>query len=182
MKTNKKPQYLNVYKYGYRYPKMVHPFYNIKQFFKNIRKAHQRATKGFCDEDLYEWNSFILILLENSLKDFDRINQEKQISCPDSGDYVTMESWHNFILTLVDKLHNCNCNYPEVSSNKYAEDYYTYFNDAFNKYKNVPVDDPEFKKIKQKFDDEEKNVKERQIANAKEAIKLIYENFYNMWL
>ena len=59
---------LNVFTYGYNAPR--HIFANIKQFFHNVRFAWQRATRGYCDFDLFDLDSFYSQLFVDSLEDF----------------------------------------------------------------------------------------------------------------
>lgn len=62
---------LNVFTYGYLNWK--HPFHNIKMFFRNIRRAWQRATKGYCDWDVFDldqyWQGMMICSLEDLRKE-----------------------------------------------------------------------------------------------------------------
>lgn len=45
---------------------------NIKQFFKNIKYAWQRATRGFADPDWWEFDSYLSQTISGCLKEFDK--------------------------------------------------------------------------------------------------------------
>jgi len=63
---------LNVLRYGYYKGGLASIPNNIKQFFKNIKYAYQRITKGYCDFDVWELSDYYLKLFYytlNSLAD-----------------------------------------------------------------------------------------------------------------
>lgn len=45
---------------------------NIKQFFKNIKYAWQRATRGFSDPDCWEFDSYLSRIISGGLKTLDK--------------------------------------------------------------------------------------------------------------
>lgn len=45
---------------------------NIKQFFKNIKYAWQRATCGFSDPDCWEFDSYLSRIISGGLKTLDK--------------------------------------------------------------------------------------------------------------
>ena len=45
--------------------------HNIKQFFKNIKYAWQRATRGFSDPDCWEFDSYLSRIISGGLKTLD---------------------------------------------------------------------------------------------------------------
>lgn len=44
---------------------------NIKQFFRNIKWAYQRITKGYCDYDLWSIDNWISKLMHDALIEFE---------------------------------------------------------------------------------------------------------------
>ena len=81
---------MNVFKIKlgvHHFPKGIFP--KIKLFFKKIKWAYQRITRGFCDYDLYELDEFYKKLISNTLYEF-----AKKIDCnPDQFEYF--EDWQN---------------------------------------------------------------------------------------
>lgn len=59
---------LNVFGYGFWPARCV--FHNTKAFFRNIKYAWQRVTKGYCDYDVWDLEDFYTKLFINSLGDF----------------------------------------------------------------------------------------------------------------
>ena len=57
---------LNVFKIGYTNDWI----YNIGNFFRNLKRAWDRATKGYCDFDLWGWDNFHTELVIKSLEAF----------------------------------------------------------------------------------------------------------------
>lgn len=46
--------------------------HNIKQFFKNIKYAWQRATRGLSDPDCWEFDSYLSRIISSGLKTLDK--------------------------------------------------------------------------------------------------------------
>lgn len=63
---------MNIFKFGIygHHPKWW--FSNIKQFFRNIKYAWQRATRGFADPDWWEFDSYLSQTISGCLKEFDK--------------------------------------------------------------------------------------------------------------
>lgn len=51
------------------------PLISLKYFFKSLKWGWQRATRGYCDLDLWNLDNFYTNLLEASLKDFADMNK-----------------------------------------------------------------------------------------------------------
>ena len=77
--------YLNVFKW-YHLPNrnIRNIWYNIKRFFKSFKYAYQRATKGYCDDDLWDLNTFYTHLFIDSLKALAEANHSYPIYWDDS--------------------------------------------------------------------------------------------------
>lgn len=106
---------LNVFKLGYT----KGFFYNIHHFFRTIKWAWQRATKGYCDWDRWDLDYFYKKLFTNSLKEF----ANKTQSAPD--DYFderndSLEPWKEH----VNKMAQCfELSIEESWTNPYEEAY-----------------------------------------------------------
>lgn len=88
---------MNVFAQGYL--GWRHPLFNIKVFFKNIKRAWHRATKGYCDIDCYNLNFFYLELMIGSLEHF-RTNLR---SLPASLDE---KEWDDILKDIISNLKN----------------------------------------------------------------------------
>lgn len=83
---------LNVFTFGYWPARNV--IHNIKQFFRNIKYGWQRATKGYCDWDLWDLDQFHLALLEKALIAFKKSNN----GYPNG---LTEESWDKILDRMI---------------------------------------------------------------------------------
>lgn len=100
---------LNVFKQGYY--SWRRPFHNIRQFFRNIKYAWQRATKGYCKADVWDLSNYWQSLMIDSLKDF-------EVSTNGYPANMSDEQWHR-ILHLV--LYNLQEGEFESHTNIYAD-------------------------------------------------------------
>ena len=86
---------LNIFKcgrYDFRNP-FKRIWHNFTNFFKQIKWAYQRATRGYSDWDLWDLDSYYVQLMINSMHDF----AEKTNSHP-SG--MTHEDWQELVHTI----------------------------------------------------------------------------------
>ena len=90
---------LNVFTFGYWPARNV--FHNIKQFFRNIRYGWQRATKGYCDWDIWDLDQYHLVLLEKALTAFRKNNNGHPID-------LTEEAWDKVLDRMIYCYHMAN--------------------------------------------------------------------------
>ena len=99
----KKTNNLNVFKTGYLpfnwYPKNW--IYNIKIFFRNFKYAYQRATKGYCDRDLWNLDYYYSNLLHASLLHF-----ADATICYPAFDFKEFEDWVNYLKEMASHFEN----------------------------------------------------------------------------
>ena len=88
---------LNVFASGYL--GWRHPLFNIKTFFKNIKRAWHRATKGYCDRDCWNINSFYRELMINSLEYFRTHTHTTPFS-------LNEDEWDNILKEIIFNLKN----------------------------------------------------------------------------
>lgn len=79
---------LNVFKFGYYSWRC--PLRNIRQFFRNIKYAWQRAIKGYCKADIWDLSNYWQSLMINSLKDF----EDSTNGYPGN---MSDEQWHHIL-------------------------------------------------------------------------------------
>ena len=63
---------MNIFSFGIYSHKPRWWFSNIKQFFRNIKYAWQRATRGFSDPDWWEFDSYLSRIISGGLKTLDK--------------------------------------------------------------------------------------------------------------
>ena len=70
-KVNDKFNNRNVFKlYPHNWKRPSNWWDNIKDFFRGFKYAYQRATKGYCDYDLFSISDWFLEMFPNMLKEF----------------------------------------------------------------------------------------------------------------
>ena len=115
---------LNVLRYGYlplNYWKNW--FKNIEQFFRNIKYASQRITKGFCDWDTFDMDIYYAMLIHDSLVDF----ADNIMGWPDTI-YDTPEDYQKDLYRVADLFKNY---YDEESKMQMKHDR------SWNHYQNI---------------------------------------------
>lgn len=94
---------LNVWTYGYNSSR--HIFVNIRQFFRNIRYAWQRATRGYCDFDLYDLEHFYSQLFVDSLDDFTKNLHGAPLEFYDAA-HDSTQPWRDYLQEMRQHFYN----------------------------------------------------------------------------
>lgn len=114
---------LNVLKYGYL--SWRRPIHNIGQFFRNIRYAYQRITKGYCDYDLWSLYNYYTVLFNSTLNEL----VDTTHGWPQSDKFPEFEDWQKYIKDIAQHFQNSDEDYKYFLPNwfeKIAYDTYTY--------------------------------------------------------
>jgi len=86
--------YLNCLRYGYLSWRVSTIPYNIRQFFRNLRYAWQRAVNGYCAQDWWNMDHYIMTLIPDMLEQM----AAKGISYPGRAPYKEPEEWQEALL------------------------------------------------------------------------------------
>lgn len=172
MKKDKKyDKNLNVFTYGYfPWSRPRNWFHNIKTFFRNIKRAWQRATRGYCDWDIYDLDCFLLPLMR------DTINQlaESTHGYPGNDGYNwTYDSWVTYLKSLSEALNKCMLDSDEL--NQYLSE--------FDKMLHNPdkYTDKEKEIIYHQYRDRELEIYNEQQMLLKDTFGHIARHLRNMW-
>lgn len=92
----KRPKPNNVFKRGWMTWRK--PIASIKLFFKRIRWGWQRATKGYCDADIWDIDIWFATIFPNMLIDL----REKGCGFPGSEGAETPEKWAKILTEMAD--------------------------------------------------------------------------------
>lgn len=65
----------------------------ITMFMRSFKYAYQRATKGFADCDLWDFDSYLLYILSHGLEAF----ANTTIGYPGNKEFPTYESWSRYV-------------------------------------------------------------------------------------
>lgn len=88
------------------------PIKKIKLFFKDLKYAYQRVTRGYSDEDTWDLGAYYKRLLFGSLSTF----RDGLDSFP--SDYSFLDQWKSYIGTILIHLYN-SIDENEVYENEY---------------------------------------------------------------
>lgn len=159
---------MNVFKYGWMpWPHPLNWWKNIKLFFRKIKWAWQRVTRGFADCDVWNLDSSILNYLSGTLKYL----SETAMSWPGDEQFPKYEDWTNFLKEMSEKFaaaNESNNYYPTPIADKWWE-----WNEKHPNFKNNPYVEDMLK------EHQENDLKrERDFAEAWSAIG---EVIWNLW-
>lgn len=85
----------------------------IPWFFRTLKFSWQRAVRGFSDYDVWDLDSYLAILIEESLTHLANTAH----GCPDAAD--NMESWQNVLKNTAKYFHKYACENNERSLEAY---------------------------------------------------------------
>lgn len=112
---------LNVLTYGFLPWRLCNLWHNFRQLWRNLRYVLQRATKGYCDQDLWNLDYFYSQLFVNTLTDF-----PKQLHGAPSKFYDeesdSISRWIDYINEMRDHFYN-SIEENEVEKNEFEDDY-----------------------------------------------------------
>ena len=185
---------LNVFTYGYyswRYPKNW--FSNIKNFFRSIIRAWQRATQGYCGWDVWDLDTYYTELMRDTLihlaenhfghpQEFE--HEERQE--PDGSYTVLKDSWKDWLYEtalLLDKSLDRSFDDHQYFPNKYENDYVNV--------ERIVIDLPdggrewkfsdEDEEIIKKYLEEEKKIAGQRDDCKNQALDRIKIHWWNLW-
>lgn len=112
---------LNVLTYGFLPWRLYNLWHNFRQIWRNLRYVLQRATKGYCDQDLWNLDYFYSQLFVNTLTDF-----SKQLHGAPSKFYDeetgSISRWIDYIGEMRDHFYN-SIKENKVEKNEFEDDY-----------------------------------------------------------
>lgn len=193
----KKKNNLNVLTYGYL-PKTYLPNWgrNLWQFFRNIKYAYQRVTRGFCDQDVWSLSDFYSELFYQSLNHL----ANTTIGCPAGGEFedsdniTGFEKWQNCLKEMAEHFLNTQEYNEDVPINQELLRLFTEMESYIQDYKFVKLFDSSCSQLEEVYKDEDKYNKAREIWLAKEeeayefrnsekdiAFSMMQKYFFNLW-
>ena len=183
----KKNENLNVLKFGYspwKYPRNW--FSNIANFFRNIKRAYHRVTKGYCSVDLFSMDYWLLTLIPEALKEYNKVND----GFPDS-EFNSMEEWQAEVNKIIECFEEAEKHWKfSDAENKYDEEFSKLlvkkFSSAFlsrekgNEVKFQPLT-PEEEELEKNYYAEAERLHKYGNEKLKEGFDLLYKNFGDLW-
>ena len=160
---------LSVWKMGYLPWRFRNIFHNIKTFFRNIRRAWQRACYGFCDADVWDLNSYLSVLLRETLYYLSENNH----GYPALGLYADDELWKRDLRRIAEAAHYLMLDHCE---NEYYDKYF-----EANHSDNSTISESEMMALlKRAQRQDEEN--QRKVTDARVLVSdWLMENFDDLW-
>ena len=169
-KVNDKFNNRNVFKlYPHNWKRPSNWWDNIKDFFRGFKYAYQRATKGYCDYDLFSIYDWFLEMFPNMLKEF---------SDGTHGYPWDMEEkeWGKYLVEMGEHFLNA-CKEYEDSSPEARKEYDELYED-------FPLELYNTKEREEKVKEYYKKVKEYDDYKRKELKKgmdMFQKRFWDLW-
>lgn len=158
--------------YSWHYPKYWGK--NLGIFFRQFKWAYQRITKGYCDFDWYDLDTYLAQLMANAIDDL----AEYGMGYPGTGEFDTPEKWKAYLKKIVLKLRYSLSDLP----NEYEEAWLTTFHDddlwRINE-KHTPT--PEEEEIRHKYLDKEIENEQKQFQAQLNALDMIKHVWGSLW-
>lgn len=162
---------LNVFSYGFRPWKYLRNWpHNLKNCFRNIKRAWQRATRGYSDWDCRELDTFYLNLFESSLEHFRRYNEEYPAN-------MTEDEWRETITEMINCFHRAQ--EKNFHYNPYSEDFYKMI-DA-NDYNPIADDASDQRDLINHYFKYEKYLKEKRTEAIQRGTELLGKYLPHLW-
>lgn len=177
MKTKNKFNGRNVftlYPYSWKYPTCW--LRNIESFFRGFKYTYQRATKGYCDYDLFSISDWFLEVFPNMLKEF----ADETYSHPYDMDE---KEWGKYLVEMREHFLNA-CKEYENSSPEARKEFDELYKDfsAAEYFKNPELYNT--KERKEKIKEYYKKVKEYdnyKQEELKKGMDMFQKRFWDLW-
>lgn len=110
---------LKEFSYGKRYI-LTHPWILVRQAWRNLCNAWQRATKGYCKADAYNMDAYLLAIMPQMLED---LRDDPCGAYPGNDEFPTPESWETWLTNMANTLRELQDDWAE-SRNEYEKTYF----------------------------------------------------------
>ena len=152
--------------------------HNFKQIFRNIKYCWQRATKGYCDADLWNFDSFLATVISEGLKDFNK----KRHGHPGT---TTDEEWSKVLEEMSLLFHNC-LEENDAYKNPYEDEYDRAVNDSFANATDHSLDSFYFElnipnELREAYYIEDSKIFDQRKADKDAGFDLLKFWFFNLW-
>lgn len=164
----KETNYLNCLTYGYlplSYWKNW--FRNIRQFFRNIKFAYQRITRGYCDRDVWDLDHYYSELF------YQTINKLAEETYTYPAEY-TFEGWQDYLREMAQHFKNS----QEWNENEINNTIKEHFN---NMIKFKESESEEYENAKNKWLKLEIEAAKYREDELNAGIDMLKKSFNNLW-
>ena len=173
---------LKEFGYSKRYI-LTHPWILVRQAWRNLRNAWQRATKGYCKADAYNMDAYLLAIMPQMLED---LRDDPCGAYPGNDEFPTPESWEQWLTKMADTLRELQDDWAE-SRNEYEKQYFKAMNErrtvAHNNDGNISVtyNDDDIKELHDKWLARVHELNEQQQELTIKTFTEIGRHLYQLW-
>ena len=146
---------------------------NARLFFRQFKWAYQRITRGYCDFDYWDLDTYLTELLSQSIKTL----ADETHGYPGNEEFPTYESWQEYLYKIVDLLRFA---LKDDIPNEYEPAWLKTWEDK-NWTSTLNDRTPEEEEITHKYLDKESENAQKQIDARNEAFKMIYHVYDHLW-
>ena len=137
---------------------------NARMFFRQVKWAYQRITRGYSDPDWWDMDTHLSKLIAQMLRKL----AKDGMGYPGNEEFPTYESWENYLNEIANLLEYSNSDLP----NEYEDAWLKTFNDEKS---------PEEKEITNKYLDKELDNDNKKIEARKKAWAMLDPIFESLW-
>lgn len=158
--------------YSWHYPKYWGK--NMRIFFRQFKWAYQRITKGYCDCDWYDLDTYLAQLMADTIDDL----AEYGIGYPGTGEFDTPEKWKAYLKKIVLKLRYSLSELP----NEYEEVWLAIFHgDDLWRINEKHILTPEEEEIRRKHSEKTIENEQKQFQAQLNALDMIKHVWGSLW-
>lgn len=150
------------------------PFQWFKRFFRNIKFAYQRVTKGYCDYDCYDLDSYYTAIITNTLRELAAHHYSHPFG-------MEPEEWTEKLNDIASKIENSSEKYEEIHVPSRAEWYEHYCKKPEQEGEALENWNCENDKLREKMNKEEQEYFTYRTMCKNEALDLLKEYWYDLW-
>lgn len=158
----------SVFTYSWKWNTWYGFWHNIAQFFDNLAAAWQRATKGYCAGDLWNFDITLVDYLINTLTAFRNTTQSWNDRL-----FVSYEEFIDYLDDIIDELEYARLD-PDTINPLYEE-----WSKLSGRY--IELEDEERELVK-RYNEEERKILNRQKASVQKALALLSEVVDDLWI
>lgn len=152
---------------------LTHPWKWFKEIYWNIRSAHQRAIKGYCDTDWMNFDMWFKHIAPLMLRDIAMYGH----GYPGSEPFETPEKWNSWLHRIADQITNC-------QDEDYGNEYYQPFIDQLMKEPQTILtknETEEKKELREKYYKRSLEIMEEQKKLFKDTMYEMLEHWDCLW-
>ena len=147
--------------------------YNIGQFFRNIKYAWQRATKGYCDADVWSLDNFYIKLIPETIKSLKE-------HCQGHPGNISQDDWNKILDNMIGDFKFADACFHD--SDAYNEHYEKWLKivEKPGWYKDENLTEEE-KEIMKKYTKACEEIREQGELRLREGFLLFKQYFNDLW-